>query len=59
MALVWKSSEGERRKDERLRERRGLGFEKKREEEIDREMREKMNKKIIKILQHLSVCFHI
>ena len=38
---TWKSSEGERTKDERLRERRGLGFEKKREEEIDGEIREK------------------
>ena len=38
---IWKSSESERTKDERLRERRGLGFEKKKEEETDGEMREK------------------
>ena len=38
---MWKSSESERTKDERLRERRGLGFEKKKEEETDGEMREK------------------
>ena len=38
---MWKSSESERTKDERLRERKGLGFEKKKEEETDGEMREK------------------
>ena len=41
LTSAWKSSEDERTKDERLRERRGLGFEKKREEETDGEMREK------------------
>ena len=40
-ASTWKSSEGERRKDDRLRERKGLRFEKKREEQTDGEMREK------------------
>ena len=41
---AWKSSEGERTKAERLRERRGLGFEKIRVEETDGEMNKKNNK---------------